>query len=301
MGVTSLFDQAKIRLIANIHMLSDIGDLPYAFLAPVLRCVKNPDQLMELEANCPQLLGETGELWLKIIKRDIPNYAKKPHEPRDPKNWGKVYRKLKRESEQEEEQQKNALKEQLQALQNNRKGQQTTIIEGRISQAPSARRKGFSFSGGAYGRSAAPAKTGKVAFDAVKRSIFDQKQARPKASMMPAHMLADRKRTVAQAPAAMIRQAARAEVNEGPQRMVLSKAASASVAARKASAPITSRPPNITSRPMARPSAASPPKPTPRVKLPEGQSFSAPKLEPAVKRRREEPGRVFHEQKRRKP
>lgn len=36
-----------------------------------------------------------------MIKRDIPNYEQRPHEPSDPKNWWKVYRKLKREVEKE--------------------------------------------------------------------------------------------------------------------------------------------------------------------------------------------------------
>jgi elongin-A len=89
MPVASLFELARQRLIKNIDMLRDVGDLPYSFLQPVLRFVQSPDQLLELEANCPQLLGETGEIWLRFIKRDIPDWEKKPHEPRDPRNWRK--------------------------------------------------------------------------------------------------------------------------------------------------------------------------------------------------------------------
>ncbi|KAF2640145.1 hypothetical protein P280DRAFT_401443 [Massarina eburnea CBS 473.64] len=282
MPVQTLFDLAKRRLISNINMLDDIGDLPYVFLAPVLRHLQNPDQLAELEAKCPQLLGETGEIWQRFIKRDIADYEKKPHEPRDPKNWSKVYRKLRKDSEKEEEVQKEVLRQQVQALQNNRKSNQTTITEGRTGQVPSRTRKGFAFGGGSsWGSSGAPRQTGKAAFDKLRRGIFDQKQARPKASMMPAHVLAERKRTVQQAPARMMRQA-EAQVSEAPQRMVLSKAASASVTARKAPPPITNRP-NITSRPMPRPTAASPPSPQ----------------RPLVKRKRED--RIFHEPKRRRP
>lgn len=37
---------------------------------------------------------------MSFIKRDIPDWEKKRHEPTDPKNWYKVYRKLKKEAEE---------------------------------------------------------------------------------------------------------------------------------------------------------------------------------------------------------
>ncbi|CAI6335358.1 unnamed protein product [Periconia digitata] len=306
-GADSLLEMTKRQLIRNIHMLEDVGDLPYGFLAPVLRQIKNPDQLIALEANCPQLLGETGEIWMKFIKRDIPDYQKQAHKPRDEKNWSKVYRKLKRDSEREEEAQKEALKQQMQALQQNRQGHQTTIIEGRTGQVPSATRKAFGFTtGSSWSRSSAPKQTGKAAFDKLRRGIYDQKQARPKASMMPAHILAERKRAVQQAPARMVRQAEISSTNEGPQRMVISKGASASIAARDTASPITSRP-NIKSRSMPQSSSATP-TPSQQTRLPEGHRFSAPRLPsqrpagtPPAKRRAEEPAKLFHENKRRKP
>jgi elongin-A len=294
MPVASLYDLARARLIQNIHMLDDIGDLPYAFLAPVLRQIQNPDQLIELETNCPQILGETGELWLRFVRRDIPNWDKKPHQPRDDKNWSKVYRKLKRDAEREEEAQAEALKQRMQAIQKDRKGHQTTIVEGQTGYQPSPRRKGFAFGGGGgWAKSLAPKETGKVAFDKLRRGIFDQKQARPKASQMPAHILAQRKRaTVVQAPARMVRMQEQVQ-QEAPKRMLLSKKASESLAERSATVPAT-KTPTITSRPMPRPAEAAPDK-IERTRLPAGQQFSAPRPQtqrpsvPGGKRRREEP------------
>ncbi|KAF2676820.1 hypothetical protein K458DRAFT_424435 [Lentithecium fluviatile CBS 122367] len=291
MPIASLYDLAKARLIQNIHMLDDVGDLPYAFLAPVLRAVQNPDQLIELETNCPQLLGETSEIWLRFIKRDIPSWDKKPHQPRDEKNWSKVYRKLKRDAEKEEEAQAEALKQRMQAIQKDRKGHQTTIVEGQTGYQPSPRRKGFAFGGGSgWTKSAAPKETGKVAFDKLRRGIFDQKQARPKASQMPAHILAQRKKAVAQAPARMVRMQEQVVQQEAPKRMLLSKGASASLAGRTA-APPPIKAPTITSRPMPKLADAAPE----RARLPAGQQFSAPRPQsqrlpvPAGKRKREEP------------
>ena len=49
--------------------------------------------------NSPQIIGWDSEIWLNLIKRDIPNWESKPHQPTNPKNWWKVYRRLKKEAE----------------------------------------------------------------------------------------------------------------------------------------------------------------------------------------------------------
>ncbi len=283
-----------MRLIQNIGMIDDIGDLPYAFLAPVLRHIQNPDQLIELEANCPQILGETGEIWLRFIKRDISDWGERSHQPRDPSNWSKVYRKLKCDAEREKETQQEALKQRMQAIQKDRRGHQTTIVEGQTGYQPASRWKGFTFGSGAgssWARSDAPKQTGKAVFDKLRRGIYDQKQARPKASMMPAHVLAERKKAVAQAPARMVRQ----QEYEAPKRIVISKGASVSSAQCSAEASETIRPrPVLTARPVSQ--SASTADPAQRTRLPAGQYFSTPNplsqrqgVAPLLKRRRDEP------------
>lgn len=292
-----------MRLVQNVHMIDDIGDLPYAFLAPVLRHIQNPDQLAELENNCPQILGETGEIWLRFIKRDIPNWNDKPHQPRDPKNWCKVYKKLKRDAEKEEEAQKEVLKQRMQALQKDRKGHQTTIVEARTVIGQASRRRAFNLGSGgsSWGNPAAPAKTGKAAFDKLRRGIFDQKQARPKASQIPTHLLAERKRPgVVQAPARLVRM----KENEAPRRMVISRQTHTPGASRDVTSPTTARS-NITSRPVPQVNVPKEEKPQ-RARLPPGQQFTAPKPQTSrpegslvVKRRREEPSILFQPKRRR--
>lgn len=307
MPVATLFELARQRLIKNIDMLRDVGDLPYSFLQPVLRFVQSPDQLMELESNCPQLLGETGEIWLRFIKRDIPNWEQKPHEPRDPRNWSKVYRKLKKDAEQEKRADEEALKQQMRAIQNDRAQNKTLIVDTRIGYGAGASKMFTGRTTTSWGQpSGAPAKTGKAAFDKLKRGMFDHGRERPKASHIPAHLLAQRKSTIRQAPARMIRMAE----SEGPRNMVLSKQASTSMANKpepksstsaSASAPNSSNRPNITQRPA--PQQRNPP--PNRTSLPSGQQFSAPKPRPAAsgaapapKRKREEYS-MFQPKKRR--
>ena len=55
-------------------------------------------------------------MWLGFIKRDIPNWDTKPHEPKNPQNWYKVYRKLVQESEREIERDAELLKATLSGI-----------------------------------------------------------------------------------------------------------------------------------------------------------------------------------------
>lgn len=298
MPVLSLFELARQRLIKNIDLLNDIGDIPFTFLEPVLRHIQNPDQLQELEENCTQIQGETGEIWLKYIKRDIPDWDKKPHQPRDPRNWNKVYRKLKKDAEREKHEQEDALKQQMRALQQDRAQNKTLIVDSKVGYgARSSRVFAFGSSSG-WGGSGAPKQTGKVALDKLKRGMFDYKRERPKAAQMPTHLLAQRKALVRAAPARMVRMAE----NEGPRNMVISKQAAASVARRKDPLPEMKQP-HITHKPIPQQSGAPP-----RTSLPAGQQFNAPKLKPldpeagasqAPKKRKEAPS-MFHKPKRRK-
>ncbi len=51
----------------------------------------------------PQICGPDGEIWLEFIKRDVPNWNKKPYEPENPKKWYKAYKKLVTDSQKEVE------------------------------------------------------------------------------------------------------------------------------------------------------------------------------------------------------
>jgi elongin-A len=117
MPARSLYEQAKTATIRHIDLLTDVGYLPYSFMRPVLLKIENPEQLRALEKTCPQLLGEDGEVWLKLIKRDIANWEKRPHEPKNPELWWKVYKKLKREVDQEAKEAEEVLRQRMSDLQ----------------------------------------------------------------------------------------------------------------------------------------------------------------------------------------
>lgn len=119
MPVDSLLDMACRACIRYSARITDIGDLDYDLIRPVLLKIESPEKLVrlscgialvrhhaneltfqqhQLEQQSPQIIGKDAEIWLGFIKRDIPDWNLKPHEPKDPKNWWKVYRKLKEEA-----------------------------------------------------------------------------------------------------------------------------------------------------------------------------------------------------------
>ncbi|KAI8938903.1 hypothetical protein NX059_004760 [Plenodomus lindquistii] len=299
MPAASLYDMAKQRLIKNINLLDSVADLPFHFVEPILRYIQNPDQLQLLEENCEQLKGETGEIWLRFIKRDIPNWETRKYEPRDPRNWSKAYRKLKKDAENEKLAQAEMLRNRMKAV--DRTQTKTQIVDSRVAISTarmfSNRGSGSSSSSSWGPPTGAPAKTGKVALDKLKRGMFDYKRDRPTMKEQPAEIQARRRTQLSRAPAHMVRMA----VNEAPQRRIADAREAADAAARRHEPrPSASRPPaarpQINQRPAPQPQRSVPPA---RVSLPQNyhaqrqrtvtvQDVSVPASAPAPKRKRAE-------------
>lgn len=100
--LTSMAQRACIRSLDNIL---DVADIPYELIKPVLRKIRNPQQLHNLEQASPHIADADAELWRAFIARDIPNWQDKIIEPKNPRSWWKVYRKLVREEERAKEEQ----------------------------------------------------------------------------------------------------------------------------------------------------------------------------------------------------
>lgn len=274
MPVPTLHELAKQRLIKNIDLLTDIGDIPYSFLEPILRHIQNPKQLQELEKTCPQIQGETKEIWKRYIRRDVPDWDKDPVAPRDDKHWGKIYRRLMEKAKEQKEDQANKLKEEMKKLQAGREGNKTVIMTTNKSYGRTAGH--WSTGGRDFGRPAPPAKTGKVAMDKLKRGMFDRNQARASTIMTPQNQLAMTKKMVAAIPERLVRMAQ----HEAPKATALSKPASTPAAEKRAPKPATSQP-NIKHKPVV--SSSSQNVAPPRPSLPAGQQFNAPRLKPTAR------------------
>ncbi|KAI9701755.1 MAG: hypothetical protein M1836_001098 [Candelina mexicana] len=129
MPVASLFQLAKWACIRNIEAIVDVGDAPYTVVRPILLKVKNPKQLEALEAACPQLIGHDAELWREFIKRDVPKWETKRAEPKNPKNWYKVYQKLLNEGQAEIDNDIAALKAKMTGIKDNKAQHTSKLLE----------------------------------------------------------------------------------------------------------------------------------------------------------------------------
>lgn len=122
------------QLIRNIALVQDVGDTPYELLRPCLRKIADPQQLRTIEIASPHIADSSAELWQAFIKRDIPNYKDKLVEPKNPRSWWKVYRKLWREEQATREQQERELKEVLDGKKREKEANTTQFLNAVVQQ-----------------------------------------------------------------------------------------------------------------------------------------------------------------------
>lgn len=188
----------------------------------------------QLEENCPQIIGHDAEIWMQLIKRDIPNWENKRYQPNDPNKWWKVYRKLKREADEDMEKGAQQLKQTLDGIKNEREQRLATVVTNRKDlprgPGPSIRQKiNYGYVSGKTGNKGGS-----------KLSLMDKikKEARDKHNikkLVPTHELKKQATTVNQAPK---------EFLEDYKRSATQAAVRPAVAA-----PRASRPPLVVQRP----------------------------------------------------
>ncbi len=98
------------------------------FFSPTLT-----DQQRELEKASPQICGADAEIWREFIKRDIPGWENKPHEPKNPKNWYRIYYKLRVESQAEVDKDAEILKAAMQGIKTERAKHTSKVIDARAA------------------------------------------------------------------------------------------------------------------------------------------------------------------------
>ncbi|KAK5725558.1 hypothetical protein LTR15_003746 [Elasticomyces elasticus] len=129
MPVASLLSMAIRGCTRNITGITDVADMPYDIIKPVLRKIQNPDQLHEIEENSPHIADSDSELWRAFIARDIPNWQEKILEPKNPRSWWKVYRKLVRDEKKAKEAQEEELRAAMSGLSQKREENKATFVE----------------------------------------------------------------------------------------------------------------------------------------------------------------------------
>ncbi|KAK0392452.1 hypothetical protein NLU13_1947 [Sarocladium strictum] len=133
MPVKSLLDLAMATIFKNIKELNNAGDLPYETLRPILLKVDSARQLRQLELNSPQIEGETGEVWLKLIEKDFPmEYRAHLFKPPDASKWYKVYDKYKKIHDRSLQESEAKLRQALEGLKEDREKNTSKIVNQKV-------------------------------------------------------------------------------------------------------------------------------------------------------------------------
>ncbi|KAF2173508.1 hypothetical protein M409DRAFT_15788 [Zasmidium cellare ATCC 36951] len=223
MPATTLFKmamQAAIRLSAQIN---DIADMPYELARPILLKIQSPQQLRDIEINCPHIAEADKELWVHFIQRDIPDWESKIVEPKNKNSWHKVYRWLQRKEERKAAEDEEALRKTL-AGEGVKKAEKNALFIDKV--LPHARaedehnfyidgvkNKNLNASGSDKRKppTMKNAKTGRDMLGAIRRQAVETSRARsmvkPFAPPTASQRLDNAKRQITQAPASMIQSA----------------------------------------------------------------------------------------------
>lgn len=142
MTVKSLMELAAMACIKNIKALESIGDyLPYEAMRHILVKIDSAYQLRQIELKSPQIQGETGELWVRLIEKDFPlEYKANAYKPSSPDKWYRVWEKYKKEQAAAIEESEKKLKNALAGLKENKEKNTSKIVERKF--LPSAGRVG---------------------------------------------------------------------------------------------------------------------------------------------------------------
>jgi len=132
---------------------------------------------------------------MNFIKRDIPDWQQKRHQPNDPKNWWKVYRKLKEEAQMDSVADEAMLKAALTSIKNE-KELNTTQIASRMPVPGVSRRTRISYNY-VSGRTGSKGANKMTLMEKVRKEARDAKASKMN---KPTHELQKRATPVTQAP-----------------------------------------------------------------------------------------------------
>ncbi|CAK7272790.1 hypothetical protein SEPCBS119000_005308 [Sporothrix epigloea] len=79
-GPRSLKRMALAVALRNIASITDVGEMAFADAKPILIHIENPQQLHQLELNCPQLAAEPdqmGAVWSRLLTKKFPGWDTK--------------------------------------------------------------------------------------------------------------------------------------------------------------------------------------------------------------------------------
>ena len=187
--------------------------MSYDLVKPMLKKVDNPQQLRNIEIASPHIADHDAELWKVFIARDIPQWEEKILEPKNPRSWWKVYRKLIKEEQRTKEEQEAQLLATLKGIDKDKEASQTQILrkvmpekEGTHRFAYGVRNPRANSSGQIKAPALQNARTGNQVMMALRKQSSAALKQRGYGQVQPAKaMLPSGKSQISRAPATMVR------------------------------------------------------------------------------------------------
>ncbi|KAJ5571722.1 hypothetical protein N7535_005382 [Penicillium sp. DV-2018c] len=194
MPASSLFNLALATAIRFVKDLDDLGAMPYILARPILMNVHNPEKL------------EDGEIWLDLIKRDIPSWDKYDL-PEETDNWYGVYCDLRDQVQRDLDADAERMKMAIDGISAKRALLTPKIIpDGRSSRMagarPTAKQRQVAFAR-RLGVTRAPYDPGRSDASSKKKSIFQPTKINS-ALTMPTKSLNNRASQIKRAPIALV-------------------------------------------------------------------------------------------------
>lgn len=134
MPVKSLMTMALSACMKHSRDIDSFGDLiAYDLIRPILLKIDNAHQLRQIELNSPQLEGEMGEIWLKLIEKEFPMEVKATaYKPSDPKKWYKVWERYKKDHDRALQESEAKLKMALNGLRQAKENNMSSIADKKL-------------------------------------------------------------------------------------------------------------------------------------------------------------------------
>ncbi|OAA64931.1 RNA polymerase II transcription factor SIII (Elongin) subunit A [Cordyceps fumosorosea ARSEF 2679] len=129
----SLHEMATAVATKNIRSIVSVGYMSYPSVRHILAKIEDARQLRQIELNCPQLQGETAELWLRLIERDFPlELRAHAYMPKHADRWFKVWERYKADHDRSLHASEEQLRAALSGLREDKEGKKSRIVEGRF-------------------------------------------------------------------------------------------------------------------------------------------------------------------------
>ncbi|KAJ5151071.1 uncharacterized protein N7482_010323 [Penicillium canariense] len=203
MPVPTLKHLATATAVKHVKLLNDIGNLPYALVRPILMKVDNPEKLHSMEVLSPQLAEEDQEIWLELIKRDIPQWNTYDL-PKHTNRWYEIYCDLRAEVQRELDADAEKMKMAIDGIKSERARLEPEVMKHLPAMKPSLRQRIASFDRRSGGRGSSLSRGDTLAPGAKKKSTIFTPQRRNNALAVPTKHLSNRATQIKQAPRSLV-------------------------------------------------------------------------------------------------